>query len=77
MDQNERNGLQEIIDDALAAMAAESGVDALDPSEVNLAELCRRTGLTRSRARTRYKDGTDHKDINPMKQSTCFRHLPD
>ena len=57
MDQNERNGLQEIIDDALAAMAAESGVDSLDPSEVNLAELCRRTGLTRSRARTLKRKG--------------------
>ena len=54
---NERNGLQEIIDDTIAAMAVESGVDALDPSEVNLAGLCRRTGLTRSRARTLRRKG--------------------
>ncbi len=56
MDQNERNGLQEIIDNALAAMAEEAG-GPLDPAEVNLAEFCRKTGLTRSKARTLKKKG--------------------
>ena len=49
---NERHdGLQEIIDAALREMAAEEG-DGFDPQTCNLAEFCRRTGLTRSRART-------------------------
>ena len=43
--------LQQIIDRALADMAAEAG-DAFDPAACNLAEFCRRTGLSRSRART-------------------------
>lgn len=42
---------QEIIDAALREMAAEEG-DGFDPQACNLAEFCRRTGLTRSRART-------------------------
>lgn len=49
---NERHDdLQEIIDAALREMAAEEG-DGFDPQSCNLAEFCRRTGLTRSRART-------------------------
>ena len=49
---NERHDdLQEIIDAALREMAAEEG-DGFDPQTCNLAEFCRRTGLTRSRART-------------------------
>ena len=49
---NERHDdLQEIIDAALREMAAEEG-DGFDPQACNLAEFCRRTGLTRSRART-------------------------
>lgn len=48
---NERHDdLQEIIDAALREMAAEEG-DGFDPQACNLAEFCRRTGLTRSRAR--------------------------
>lgn len=46
-----RDDLQEIIDAALREMAAEEG-DGFDPQACNLAEFCRRTGLTRSRART-------------------------
>lgn len=50
---NERHDdLQEIIDAALREMAAEEG-DGFDPQACNLAEFCRRTGLTRSRARTK------------------------
>lgn len=45
------DGLQEIIDKALASMEAESTGD-FDPQKCNLAEFCRRTGLTRQRART-------------------------
>ena len=49
---NERyDDLQEIIDAALRKMAAEEG-DGFDPQACNLAEFCRRTGLTHSRART-------------------------
>lgn len=46
-----RDGLQEIMDKALEEMAAEAG-EGFDPQACNLADLCRRTGLTRSRART-------------------------
>jgi transposase len=53
MNDSERNSLQEIIDKALAEMARDRGAPGpLDPDDVNIAELCRRTGLTRSRART-------------------------
>ena len=46
-----RDDLREIIDKALEGMAAEAG-GGFDPQACNLADLCRRTGLTRSRART-------------------------
>ena len=42
----ERDDLQEIIDEALESMAAEA-VGEFDPQTCNLAEFCRRTGLTR------------------------------
>ena len=45
------DGLQHIIDEALGAMAAEAAGD-FDPQGCNLAEFCRRTGLSRQRART-------------------------
>lgn len=49
---NERHDdLQEIIDKALEEMAAEAG-EGFDPQTCNLAEFRRRTGLTRSKART-------------------------
>lgn len=51
MNDSERNGLQSIIDEAIEEMAREAG-RPLDIGEINLAELCRKTGLTRSRART-------------------------
>ena len=50
MNDSERNGLQEIIDNALGDIAREAG-DSFDAENVNLAELSRRTGLTRSRLR--------------------------
>ena len=54
---NERHDdLQEIIDKALGEMAAEAG-DGFDPQACNLAEFCRRTGLTRSKARTIKRHG--------------------
>ena len=46
-----RDDLQEIMDKALEEMAAGAG-EGFDPQACNLADLCRRTGLTRSRART-------------------------
>lgn len=51
-----RDDLQEIIDKALEEMEAEAG-DGFDPQTCNLAEFCRRTGLTRSKARTLKKHG--------------------
>lgn len=56
MDRNERNGLQEIIDNALAEMAEEAG-GTLDPSRANLAAFCRKTGPARPEARTLKKKG--------------------
>lgn len=53
---NGRNDLQEIIDKALEEMRAEAG-GCLELDKVNLAEFCRRTGLTRSKARTLEKKG--------------------
>lgn len=50
MNQQERNGLEDVKDKALADMRAENG-GALKPNDVNLAELARRAGITRSRAR--------------------------
>ena len=48
---NERSDLQEIIDKALKSMAEDAGGE-LDLADVNLAEFQRRTGLSRSKART-------------------------
>lgn len=49
---DDRNdGLQRIIDEALESMAAEAGGD-FDPQTCNLAEFCRRSGISRQRART-------------------------
>lgn len=44
------------MDGALGDMAFETG-DGFDPQECNLAEFCRRTGLSRSRARTIMRHG--------------------
>ena len=46
-----RDDLQEIMDKAPEGMAAEAA-EGFDPQACNLADLCRRTGSTRSRART-------------------------
>ena len=51
MNDNERNGLQEIIDKAIEEMAREAG-DSFELDHMNLAEFSRRTGLSRSKART-------------------------
>lgn len=51
MDIQERNGLQEIIDKALEEMRTDNG-GVLDLESLNLAEFSRRTGLSRSKART-------------------------
>lgn len=56
MDRNERNGLQEIIDNALAEMAEEAG-GTLGPPRANLAAFRGKTGLTRPEARTPEKKG--------------------
>jgi hypothetical protein len=73
---NERNDLQEIIDKALAEMAEEKG-GTLDSGDVNLAEFERRTGLTRSKARTLKSKGfrvTAHGRYG-MKAATGCRNL--
>lgn len=51
MNDNERNGLQEIIDKAISDIARTEG-DSFELDKMNLAEFSRRTGLSRSRART-------------------------
>ena len=51
MNLNERNDLQEIIDKALEGMEEDLGRH-IKPEDVNLAELERRTGISRSRLRT-------------------------
>lgn len=51
MNDNERNGLQEIIDNAIEAMARKAG-GSFDLDRINLAEFSRRTGLSRSKSRT-------------------------
>lgn len=54
--ENERIGLQEIIDKAIEEMAREAG-DSFDIGRLNLAEFSRRTGLSRSKARTLKEKG--------------------
>lgn len=54
--ESERIGLQEIIDKALEEMAREAG-ESFELDRINLAEFSRRTGLTRSRARTLKANG--------------------
>lgn len=49
--ESERIGLQEIIDKAIDDIARETG-DSFELDHMNLAEFSRRTGLSRSRART-------------------------
>ena len=56
MDRNERNGLQEIMDNALAEMAEEAG-GTLGPPRANLAAFRGKTGPARSKARTPEKKG--------------------
>ena len=51
MNDNERNGLQEIVDKAIEDMAHETG-DSFELDHLNPAELPRRTGLSRSKDRT-------------------------
>ena len=48
---NERIGLQEIIDKAIEEIAFEVG-DGFQLEKMNLSEFCRRSGLSRSKART-------------------------
>lgn len=54
--ESERIGLQEIIDKALEEMPREAG-ESFELDRINLAEFSRRTGLTRSRARTLKANG--------------------
>lgn len=56
MDEQERNGLQEIIDNALASMREDAG-GLLDLDKVNLAEFCRKSGLSRAKARRLKQNG--------------------
>lgn len=67
MNDSERNGLQEIIDNALDDMAREAS-DSFDAENVNLAELSRKTGLTRSRLRTLKARGVQGPAARPLRQ---------
>lgn len=53
---NKRDDLQESIDKVIADMAFEQG-DSFDLDHINLADFSRRTGLTRSKARTIQEHG--------------------
>lgn len=58
MNVNDKDGgLQQIIDNALLAMGFDPSSEGFDPKTVNLADFQRRTGLTRSKARTLRKKG--------------------
>ena len=56
MNNNEHNGLQEIINKAIEEIAREVG-DSFELDHINLAEFSRRTGLSRSKARTLKEKG--------------------
>jgi transposase len=54
-DIDKRDGIQEIIDNAIREMGFDRRNGDFRPKSVNLAEFCRKTGLTRSKARTLQK----------------------
>ena len=54
-DIDKRDGIQEIIDYALGEMGFDRRDGSFEPKSVNLAEFCRETGLSRSKARTLQK----------------------
>lgn len=56
MNENNSNGLQSIITQAIEEMKSEQG-DKSDLNKINLAELGRRTGLTRAQLRRLKKNG--------------------
>lgn len=56
MNENNSNGLQSIITQAIEEMKSEQG-DKFDLNKINLAELGRRTGLTRAQLRRLKKNG--------------------
>lgn len=57
MNEHERNNLQETITHAIEEMKKESELAGRDPDKINLAELERRTGISRKRLRKIQKDG--------------------
>ena len=67
-----RDDLQEIIDRALEEMAAEAG-DGFDPQACNLAEFCRRTGLTRSKCIQSSKSRQFALSISYTSPRACMR----
>lgn len=72
--ENERIGLQEIIDKAIEEMAREAG-DSFEIDRLNLAEFSRRTGLSRSKARTLKEKGfvaTPHGRCGMRAESTVI-----
>lgn len=74
MNDNERNGLQEIIDKAIDEIAHEQG-DLFELEKINLAELARKTGLSRSKLRTLKAKGfkiTPHGRCGIKSQSTVI-----
>lgn len=68
---NERSDLQEIIDKALKDMAEDAGGE-LDLACVNLAEFQRRTGLSRSKARTSRAGASDTATIRTATSATQY-----
>ena len=53
--EGKRRSRQEAIDRALEEMGCDRMADGFDPKEVNLSEFCRKTHLSRSKARTLQK----------------------
>lgn len=53
--ENKYDGLQEIIDNVLIAMGHNPFAEGFDPKKVNLSDFQKRTGFTRSKARTLQK----------------------
>lgn len=77
--ESERSGLQEIIDIAIEEMRAEAGA-GFDIDKINLAELARKTGLTRAKLRTLKSKGfkvTPHAKTGTKAKSTVMSGFGD
>lgn len=72
MEKENCNGLQAIVSQALATLKEKNGKN-FDPAKVNLAELQRMTGISRSRLRRLKKN---HFVVRPMAVSASMPAVP-